>query len=274
MSSHSDTSSHPVKILVAEDNPINQKMTCAALRELDFEPEVAINGEDAAVRGKTGDYDLILMDIHMPILDGIESARRIRRYESGRGIRTPIIAMTALSKNRYHEQVRDAGMDGYLEKPFELHQLKYLLHEHLNSDTGEGAKAQKDYYFAEIFDRQHLLDRCMSDSSMAQHLLRAFLHDAPEYISTLQAVIEQEDFDRCTYFLYKLRGAAGNICAGEMFHKTTDLARSIAVKDKEAVRKELEELRRSFERFKEEAESNSAFWTSSDSPASSSTSSS
>ena len=269
MSSQTETSARPKKILVVEDNPINQKMTCAALRELGFEPEVAINGEDAAVRGKTGDYDLILMDIHMPVLDGIASARRIREHESGRGLRTPIIAMTALSENRYHEQVHEAGMDGYLEKPFELHQLKYLLNEHLNSATGEGAKAQKDYYFADIFDRQHLLERCMGDAAMAQHLLRAFLHEAPEYIASLQRVIEREDYDRCTYFLYKLRGAAGNICAGEMFHKTTDLARSIAVQDKETLLKGIEELRRSFERFEKEAESGPTFRERSSSAASS-----
>jgi CheY-like chemotaxis protein len=251
MSPDNATSSRSDKILVAEDNPINQNITCAALRELGFEPEIAINGDEAVIRGKTGDYALILMDVHMPVLDGIESARRIRAIEAEHGGRTPIVAMTALSQGNVREKALEAGMDGYLEKPFEIHQLKYILREHLHADTGSGAKAQKDYYFAEIFDRQHLLERCMGDAALAQHLVNAFLRDAPRYLEQIRYSVSDNDWDSCTYLLHKLRGAAGTICAGELFHSTDDLARACTESDCESALSALAELEERLQRFSE-----------------------
>jgi CheY-like chemotaxis protein len=241
------------KILVVDDNPINQKMTCTALRELGFEPEVAINGQEAVIKGKTGDYDLILMDLHMPILGGIESTRQIRKLEAARGFRTPIIAMTALSKSDYRSSVFEAGMDGYLEKPFELHQLKHLLKKHLNSSSEEEGSEEKQYYFAEVFDRDHLRERCMGDERMASQMVRSFLREAPDYLEKLDAALADGDWERCSYLLYKLRGAAGNICAGEIFHYTAELTGAIHRRDTAAFTRGLDELRSLLERFESRA---------------------
>jgi CheY-like chemotaxis protein len=242
-----------VKILVAEDNPINQKMTCNGLRSLGFEPELAINGEEAVIKGKTGEYVLILMDINMPVLDGLEAAKKIRAFEASRGYRTPIIAMSALTQKWLDDQVRDAEMDGYLEKPFELHQLKYILKEQLGSDPG-GAKKEKGYYFAELFDHRHLLERCMGDRELAVHLTETFLEELPAYLKNIDQALEAGNADGYTFHLYKLRGAAGNLCAGELFHLTGELLHQAAAGDQALKRRGMEKLHRSADRFRAEVD--------------------
>ncbi len=102
-----------VRILVAEDNPVNQRVAVQMLRKLGFEAEVAVNGQAAIERVARGDVDLILMDCQMPVLDGLEATRRLR----AEGVRIPIIAMTANALDGDRQACLDAGMDDYISKP-------------------------------------------------------------------------------------------------------------------------------------------------------------
>lgn len=119
-----------LRVLVAEDNPVNQIVTRGYLRRLGIEPDIAENGREAVqcYRGKRGQYDLILMDLDMPLLDGPSATRQIRALEHSSGWpRRRIVALSAHALPEYVEQMVEAGMDGQLVKPVTLQQLSDAL---------------------------------------------------------------------------------------------------------------------------------------------------
>ncbi len=111
----------PAPILVVEDNPINQKVLATLLRKRGYEVDVANDGAQAVQRATENEYGLILMDLQMPVLDGYEAARLIRSFT--RSACPPIIAVTAHTLNGEKQQCLEAGMNGYLPKPVDSHEL-------------------------------------------------------------------------------------------------------------------------------------------------------
>jgi signal transduction histidine kinase/ActR/RegA family two-component response regulator len=107
----------PLRILVAEDNKVNQTVVSRLLERAGHTVVIAANGQEAAEICSTGKFDLILMDVHMPVLDGFEATARIRATDRSRGIRTPLIALTANAMDGDRERCLLAGMDGYISKP-------------------------------------------------------------------------------------------------------------------------------------------------------------
>ena len=116
------------RILIAEDNPVNQEMALALLETLGCQAELAVNGREAIAAVTRGHYDLILMDCQMPVLDGFAATEAIRRWEQEQSKpRLPIIALTANVVKGFREECLAAGMDDYLAKPFEQSQLIAIL---------------------------------------------------------------------------------------------------------------------------------------------------
>lgn len=117
------------KILLAEDNLINQKVASLMLKKYDQEVDIADNGLIAVEKFKREIYDVILMDLHMPELDGFEATIQIREIEKqeDRPCKAKIFAMTASSLQDESENCLDAGMDGYLGKPFKPHEIMEIL---------------------------------------------------------------------------------------------------------------------------------------------------
>ncbi|MDB5999776.1 MAG: response regulator [Rhizobacter sp.] len=114
------------RVLVAEDNLVNQALIRRQLEVLGFAPDMAGDGHEALARWRDGHYDLLLTDLHMPGMNGYELAEAIRREEPA-GRRLPIIALTATALSDESERSRAAGMDGYLGKPLTLEQLRNSL---------------------------------------------------------------------------------------------------------------------------------------------------
>jgi CheY-like chemotaxis protein len=106
----------PARILVVEDNQVNQKVVTAVLRKRGFSIELANDGQEALNKlGNSAAFDLVLMDVQMPVLDGLEATRLIRKEQRWNGL--PIIAMTAHAMNGDKERCLEAGMNGYISKP-------------------------------------------------------------------------------------------------------------------------------------------------------------
>ncbi len=116
-----------MRILIAEDNLINQKLALKQLERMGHSVVVANNGTEAVALHEKGNIDLVLMDVQMPEMGGLEAATIIRLREQLTGAHVPIIALTAMAFSGDVEQCFNAGMDGYLSKPFEADKLKSTI---------------------------------------------------------------------------------------------------------------------------------------------------
>lgn len=115
---------YPLRILLAEDNPINQQLALVILNKMGYDPCVAANGKEVLEALKKGNFDLIFMDVQMPEMDGLEATRRIR---AGNGPQPVIIAITANVTRQDREECLAEGMNDYLSKPVDLEQLSFML---------------------------------------------------------------------------------------------------------------------------------------------------
>ena len=122
------------RILVAEDNPNNQLLIKIILQKLGLDVTIVENGQLAVEKYQSENFDLVFLDINMPIMDGLTALKHIRAYEKDIQKYTPIIALTANSINGDRERYIDEGMDNYLSKPFDRNQLIAILHLYINKN--------------------------------------------------------------------------------------------------------------------------------------------
>jgi CheY-like chemotaxis protein len=136
-----DHGTEQARILLAEDNAINQEIALELLALLGFSTDVAANGREAVEAALSKDYDLILMDIQMPEMDGFEAARRIRASGQAGAESIPIIAMTANAMETDKEKCRLAGMNDHISKPIDPGLLYQTLRRWLQAQAGSGTRA-------------------------------------------------------------------------------------------------------------------------------------
>jgi len=117
----------PARVLLADDNPVNVMVARRILQKLGYTVEVANNGQEAVAKALTGNFDVVFMDLHMPLLDGIEATVKIRKAQATVGTRTPIVALTAAAMAEDRKRAFDAGMDGYVTKPFKMEDLQQVM---------------------------------------------------------------------------------------------------------------------------------------------------
>jgi CheY-like chemotaxis protein/two-component sensor histidine kinase len=127
------------RILLAEDNPVNQKVACRTVERLGYKIDVANNGRAAVEAWASGRYDLVLMDCQMPVMDGYEATRLIRSREAGANRRTPVVALTAHAIKGADDECFQAGMDDYLTKPIDRELLRQCLERWLKVTTERNA---------------------------------------------------------------------------------------------------------------------------------------
>jgi CheY-like chemotaxis protein/two-component sensor histidine kinase len=121
------------KALIAEDNAINQKLVQNILQSMGLETDLANNGQEALEKRRENDYDIIFMDIQMPVMDGVEATHAILRYEGANELpHTPIVALTANALKGDRERFLSEGLDEYVSKPIEMNELLYVLNKFLS----------------------------------------------------------------------------------------------------------------------------------------------
>ena len=201
-------------ILLAEDNPINQKVAERMLTKAGYIVDVANNGVEVLRALKhNGKYDLVLMDIQMPEMDGFETTTAIRADKRWEGI--PVVAMTAHALKGDEERCLSAGMDDYLAKPIEPEKLFSTIERW----TGTGAMSVQEHLKSEKemgetpIDVDKALERFDGDAEFFREIVAEFLGMLPEQLGSLRAGIENGDATTVERAAHTLKGAAANIGA-------------------------------------------------------------
>jgi len=201
-----------LRALVVEDNRINQQVAARLLQRLGIEVALAENGAEALAMVNARDFDVVFMDMQMPVMDGLEATRTIRR-SSGRGRNVPIIAMTANAFAADREACLGAGMNAFLPKPIERDDLVAVLAA-LDQDGGQPAlpvaTAEPTENTAINRKRVDALARELGTDDTL-FLLEAFANDAAALLNELSASLESGDIDGARRSLHTLKGSAANV---------------------------------------------------------------
>jgi signal transduction histidine kinase/CheY-like chemotaxis protein/streptogramin lyase len=213
------------RILLAEDNLVNQKVTVAVLEKLGHRIDAVRNGREAVEAWRSGRYDLILMDCQMPELDGYEATREIRRFEASAGnLRIPIVALTAHAIQGTERQCRDAGMDDYLTKPLNRDRLIDSLDRHFGdrSDNAadaipvDGSNAPECDEGAKPVDWPALLELLEGDESLARELAEVYIGSGGSLLAELAEAVDCGDWVTVSTKAHALKGASANIKASRV----------------------------------------------------------
>ncbi len=207
-------SQRTARILVAEDNVTNQKVVLAQLQKLGFQASAVCTGADATEAVQQGSYDLVLMDCQMPVMDGFEATRLIRRSTCPN---IPIIAVTADAMSEDRNRCLSAGMSDYLAKPLELQSLEDTLAKWLPRSNAADAAQTPGQPAREraraLFDGDDLLRRLIGDRPLARQILRGFLDDAPSVLNNLGKHLDEADAPGVRLHAHNLGGAAATVSA-------------------------------------------------------------
>ncbi|CCH56211.1 multi-sensor hybrid histidine kinase [Fibrisoma limi BUZ 3] len=184
-----------LRILVVEDNPMNQKLALSVLSRLGHSAQVAENGELALEWLQRSTFDLILMDIQMPIMDGYTTTRHIRNTLHNK---TPIIAMTAHALASEREQCLQAGMNDFLSKPFMPNDLQQLIRKYVPNGPAEEIAVEPETApaaDATSFTMEPLLEVVEGDLFLATQLLELFLSQTVEQMQQIRQALAADDLE-------------------------------------------------------------------------------
>lgn len=248
--------SKPIKVLLAEDNPVNQKVAARMLEKAGHQVTVAEDGAQAVAAWRNGGFDLILMDIMMPNLNGIEATERIRQEEAGSGKQIPIIALTANAMQGDREKCLAAGMNSYLPKPIRFDILQREIESVLSSAEAPSASpagaAAPGQPTLPIFDRADALDRIGDDEELLQSLLDIFLAEYDNYVGNLDRSFAEQNSQDFIRAAHTLKGALGTIAASRAQKKAEALERAAKANDQTLYPALVAELKQELEIFKAE----------------------
>jgi PAS domain S-box-containing protein len=204
----------PFRVLLAEDNMINQQVLVAMLVRRGFTVEAVVNGAEALRALHADRYELVLMDCEMPEMDGFEATRRIRKGEAGQpNTRIPIVAVTANAMPGDRERCLRSGMDDSLPKPIEPEDLFRVLGKWTQAPAETPQEPPQE---PATFDEAGFLKRLMGNRKLAGQLVKAFLDDAPAQLSRLRQQIAEGDSSGARRQAHSLKGAAANLSAGAL----------------------------------------------------------
>jgi signal transduction histidine kinase/HPt (histidine-containing phosphotransfer) domain-containing protein/AmiR/NasT family two-component response regulator len=229
----------PLNILLAEDSIMNAKLAIIFLTKQNHNVVHVVNGKGVLTQLKKQVFDLILMDIEMPEMDGLEATRRIRADKSGAfdpGI--PIFAMTAHTLPEYREEILRSGMNDFIPKPVDLYKLSRALSAIKSftnvKDRERDEQEQKTRLYDEtkepeiltIINREAALKRLDGDTELFQRFCQMFLEEIPEIIAKLETALQQDDFQELYKRAHYLKGSAAIIGAEKAATSAAQLEKS------------------------------------------------
>ena len=227
------------RLLLVEDNAVNQRVVLAMLRKKNYAIDVANNGQEALdkLERATETYNLILMDVQMPILDGLETTKAIRRNNNWDNL--PIIAMTAHAMIGDRERCLQAGMNAYISKPVQQAGLIAVIEQYLASGTGQFAVPKASGV------ERILTDKLMQqDRALVSEMLRLFMEVAPERLEKLETAAARGDAQTLSEEAKRIGAAAEHLASTSLGQLARSIGDAAAQGDFGAVKADVEALRR------------------------------
>jgi CheY-like chemotaxis protein/HPt (histidine-containing phosphotransfer) domain-containing protein len=220
----------PLNLLLAEDSLANQKLAVGLLTRWGHQVSVVINGAEAVESVRSRRFDAVLMDVQMPEMDGLQATAEIRAWETPRGRRTPIIAMTAHAMKGDRERCLQAGMDGYVAKPIRPRDLCEALHTFFpDADVSAAPAAPVARLPAErLLDWDSILATVQGDRDLLREVCAACLTEMPELESQLGAALASASASEAARLAHTIKGKLRTFGAPgrELAQQVEDAARS------------------------------------------------
>jgi CheY-like chemotaxis protein len=203
-----------LNVLLVEDNPVNQKLAVTVLQRRGHKVSLAANGVEALQALEKRSFDLILMDMQMPVMGGMDATKVIREQEKATGGRVPIIAMTAYAMKGDREKCLEAGMDGYVTKPIQTRALFGAIEEAMRGSKaslmGDEARGKdRD----RVFDPAAATAQVGNDPELLKQLIDLFLKDCPQRLTEIRKAVANRDPDGLVAAAHGLKGSVGNFAA-------------------------------------------------------------
>jgi two-component system sensor histidine kinase/response regulator len=224
------------RILLAEDNLVNQKVAIKALEKLGYSADTANDGAQALQATRERRYDLILMDVQMPVMDGMEATRQIRDAHSGSlNPAVTIVALTAHAMAGDKERCLNMGMDDYLAKPIKAAELQEVISKWLTvGPAGQESELLPEILrvqkvpAAPVFDEKVLLDLLEGDHESAREIAVQYLDDVGGQVSALREAIQAGNFESVRNRAHQLKGASASVGAEAMRFCAADIEKKAA----------------------------------------------
>jgi PAS domain S-box-containing protein len=210
-----ESTSAKLRILLAEDNPVNQRVALHILQKAQHSVVAVGNGREAVEALARETFDVVLMDVQMPEMDGFEATDSIRTKEKITGDHIPIVAMTAHAMKGDRERCIEGGMDDYVSKPVSAAELLRVLQKFAPQAATSPVAQPAPPVTAEpaVFARQTALDRFNGEEELLEEVIQLFLTDAPNRLREARASLEQGDPKRLQNAAHSLKGSAGYVGA-------------------------------------------------------------
>jgi PAS domain S-box-containing protein len=217
---------HRTRILVAEDNIVNQRLATRLLEHEGYLVEVADNGRQALEMLDHSHFDVVLMDIQMPELDGLQATAQIRKKERGSLQRLPVVAITAQTSQADRQQCFEAGMDAYVTKPVRVPELMSTIESVvpggslMDDDKQQRASVEEQLH---QLDESLALSRVGGDFDLLREVVELFLSDYPQSLEKIRAAVEARDPSELEHHAHSLKGSVSTFGAKEAFEAALEL---------------------------------------------------
>jgi PAS domain S-box-containing protein len=239
-----DARKRRTRILVAEDNITNQKVVQTVLEKRGYRVDTVSNGREALHALSMVPYDVVLMDVQMPEMDGLEATARLREKETSRGGHVPVVAMTAHAMRGDRERCMSAGMDDYVTKPVRPKDLLQVLAKLLGDPLAPTPDLPNSLMGStgSVLALPELMERLDSDLTLMERLLSLFLQEVPKRAEVLRKALEELDVDAAAQAAHYIKGAAGNLSAQKVMAAAIAVEAAVKDEDFSLAAKHLEEM--------------------------------
>jgi len=230
------------RLLLVEDNEINREFATELLKNEGIDVDEAVNGAEALAKVQSGDYDAVLMDIQMPVMDGLEAARRMRALadqpEGARFATLPIIAMTALAMAQDAENTRAAGMNDHVTKPIAPDRLMAVLGKWIRlagptpgrrsaTTSSRGGSIPPELLALTTVDANDGIRRIGGKVDAYRRQLQRFRENYPDAASQLRQLLAEHGAQRAEEYCHALKGVSGNLGAQKLYEKVSEIDRQL-----------------------------------------------